>query len=170
MTTTEVTQIGTLALATIAGYLSIRTFRRNKKQELENHLFKIKLEAFSIIAFEIDNFFIVLNRAIVKLQRLSDEQKAEELNSLSFDIDEQIYKCHSLIVKYSVYFSQLAIENLLLFTDNLIGEDEQTDDLIDWLNNYYSQQLLISNKAIDQLREDLRLEKLHHSLYTRIGK
>jgi mannitol-specific phosphotransferase system IIBC component len=170
MTITEITQIGTLTLATIAGYLSLTTFRRNKKQELENHLFKIKLEAFSNIAYEIDNFFIALNRAIVKFKTLSEEQKVEELKALSIQIDEQIYKCHSLIVKYSVYFSQQAIENLLLFTDRLLGDDEQANEMLEWINNYYSQQLDVSNTAIEQLREDLQLERLHHSLYTRIKK
>jgi hypothetical protein len=170
MTITEITQIGTFALATVAGFLSLRTFRRNKKQELENHLFKIKLEAFSNIAFEIDNFFIVLNRAIVKFKALSEERGIDELKILSFEIDEQIYKCHSLIVKYSVYFSQRGIGNLLVFTDNLLGDDEQAEDLLGWLNNYYSQQVEISNKAIEQLRDDLQLEKLHHSLYGRIKR
>src|SRR4051794_24655797 len=101
MTITEYVQIGTFVLAILATTISLKTFSRNKKLELENHLFRIKLEAFSNIAFEMDNFFIILNRAIVKVHQIPREQldsMGNELYKLSFDIDEQIYKCHSLIV------------------------------------------------------------------------
>lgn len=115
MTISEVTQIGTLIIASAAGYVSIRTFQRTKKQEFENQLFKIKLEAFSNLVFEIDKFFIVLDKSLVQLRHIKSEHSAEKtsekLMNLSSHVDDQMYLCHSLIVKYSVYFSENSIKN-----------------------------------------------------------
>ena len=174
MTITEFVQIGTFLLAILATTISLKTFSRNRKLELENHLFKIKLEAFSNIAFEIDNFFIILNRAIVRIHQIPKEPSdnlGNELNNLSFDIDEQIYKCHSLIVKYSIYFSVRSIERLLAFTDNLLGDvanaSNEGFNMMKWIDDYYSNQVTLSNSAIEELRSEMQLEKLHNSLYRR---
>jgi hypothetical protein len=173
MTITEGVQLGTFLIAILATAVSLKAFRRNKKQELENQLFKIKLEAFASIAFEIDNFFICLNRAIVKLRGLTaDQEDHDELQKLSLDIDEQIYKCHSLIVKNSVYFSANSTQKLLEFTDNLLGdvsEDLANSSVAKWIDDYYAKQTTIANQAIDALRTDLHLESLHYSLYKRAG-
>lgn len=174
MTITEVTQIGTLTIAAFTSFLALRTFSRSKKQELENQLFKIKLEAVSNITCEIDNFFICLNRCMVKLDEISEtvpDETTVKLKSLSLEIDEQIYKCHTIIVKNSVYFSQKSMDALLSFTNNFLGSDSTIENtnvsIHDWLETYSSKQADLSDNAIRLLRDELRLEQLHHSLFKR---
>jgi len=176
MTISEYTQIFALPFVSISALLAIRTFNRNKKQELENHLYKIRLDALSNIAFELDNFFIILSRGIIQLQIIStnsiQSDVSNKLEELSSNVDEQIFKCHSMIVKYSVYFTEESTQNLLNFTNNLLGETENDGDslqtILEWANKYYDSQLILSNKSIDALREELHLEKIHSTLYKRL--
>lgn len=172
LTFIEIFQFCSIFLAFTTCIYAIKTFIRNRKQELENHLFKIKIEALSNLTFEMDNFFIILNRTIVKLSLINKINNLEERYSktmeLSLETDEQLYKCHSMIAKYSVFFSNKSIQSLLNFSSNIIGqfenEDNEQDDI---LISYYQNQLKFADIANNTLREELKLEKLHNSLHLR---
>jgi hypothetical protein len=175
MTIAEFSQLGTICIASLTGYIAIRTFRRSKRQEFENQLYKIRLEALSNIAFEMDNFFIALSRGVVQLELISKnnnpKETAKNLEDLSLKIDDEIYKCHSLIVKYSVYFTEKSNEKLLIFTNNLLGKLDsatKSENTLEWVNQYYDQQLIYSNQAIESLRNELQLKNVHSTLYTRL--
>jgi len=173
LTNTETIQICSVLLALTTCIYAIKTFIRNRKQELENHLFKIKIEALSNLAYEMDNFFITLNRSIVKyslIEKIQDEQKRHsDLLQLSLETDEQLYKCHSMIAKYSVFFTNDSNQKLLDFSSNILGDIEQnvTEEENDYLIEYYRNQQVLADKAYSTLREELKLEKLHSSLHLR---
>ena len=173
LTNIETIQICSVLLALTTCIYAIKTFIRNKKQELENHLFKIKIEALSNLAYEMDNFFITLNRSIVKfsiIEKIQDEEKKHnDLLQLSLDTDEQLYKCHSMIAKYSVFFTNNSNQKLLEFSSNIIGDIDQNDESEenDFLIKYYQSQQVLADKAYSTLREELKLEKLHYSLHLR---
>ena len=169
---TEIIQLSSLLLALLTSVFAIKAFIRNRKQELENHLFKIKIEALSNLTYEMDNFFIILNRSIVKLSILEDirntEEKKKQLLELSLETDEQLYKCHSMIAKYSVFFSSNSTDELLKFSSNIIGNLEtDNSNEKDILEQYYQEQLNLADNASNVLREELKLNKLHKSLHLR---
>lgn len=53
MTVTEIVQVGSMVLLTVTLLITVLTYRRNKKGELQNHIYKNKLEAFANIVYEI---------------------------------------------------------------------------------------------------------------------
>jgi hypothetical protein len=120
-----------------------------------------------------DNFFITLNRSIVKyslIEKIQDEgKKHSELLQLSLDTDEQLYKCHSMIAKYSVFFTNESNQKLLEFSSNILGDidENNAEEENDFLIEYYRSQQVLADNAYSKLREELKLEKLHSSLHLR---
>ena len=78
MILTETLQIATFAVAAISSTIAILSFRRNKKIELQNQLFKIKLEAFANIIFEIDRFSTVISQALHLVIKLAEQKNIEQ--------------------------------------------------------------------------------------------
>lgn len=178
MILTETLQIATFAVAAISSTIAILSFRRNKKIELQNQLFKIKLEAFANIIFEIDRFSTVINQALHLVIKLAEqkniEQSKERFFALADEIDEHLFACNSLIIKNSVYFSAESTTLLMEFSNNILGNSKLNTDpnlllLIDELDAYYSKQLDLANNAVDKIRVELGLEKLNSSLYKRVN-
>ena len=178
MSLTETLQIATFAIAAISSAIAIMAFRRNKKIELQNQLFKIKLDAFANLVFEIDKFSTVVSQAlhlVIKLaQQKNIEQSKEKLFALADEIDEHLFACNSLIIKNSVYFSAESTTLLMEFSNNILGNSKENNDanlllLLDELDAYYAKQLDLANKAVDNIRAELGLEKLNSSLYKRIN-
>ena len=173
---TDYVQIGTLVIGIITAWILIQTFRRNRKHELENQLYRTRLDALSNIAFEINNFFNILDEATVQLELFEENQDEkivkEKIIELSLHMDMVINKCQSQIIKYSVYFTDESTKSLLDFSGNLEGKVELDDsDLVgvgDRIETYYEQQLGRADMAIAELRNELQLDKLHSSLFNRL--
>lgn len=173
---TDYVQIGTLLIGIATAWLLILTFRRDRKYELENQLYKTRLDALSNIAFEINNFFNLLDEAIVQLELLEENSNQEfvkeKIIELSLYMDKEINKCQSELIRHSVYFTDEASKSLLEFTNNLDGkvalDDESPDSVSVRIEKYYDQQLVRADKAITELRNELQLDKLHSSLFQRL--
>lgn len=173
---TDYVQIGTLLIGIATAWVLILTFRRDRKYELENQLYKTLLDALSNIAFEINNFFNLLDEAIVQLELLEgnpDEQVLKgKIIKLSLYMDRGINKCQSEVIKNSVYFTDDSTKNLFDFSSNLEGkvewDDNELETVSDRIDEYYDQQLVRADKAIADLRNELQLDKLHSSLFKRL--
>ena len=173
---TDYVQIGTLLIGIATAWVLILTFRRDRKYELENQLYKTRLVALSNIAFEINNFFNLLDEAIVQLELLEgnpDEQVLKgKIIKLFLYMDRGINKCQSEVIKNSVYFTDDSTKNLFDFSSNLEGkvewDDNELETVSDRIDEYYDQQLVRADKAIADLRNELQLDKLHSSLFKRL--
>ena len=177
MNLTETLQIASFGLATISSGLAILAFRRNKKIELQNQLYKIKLDAFANIVFEIDNFFTVISKNlndILKIAKAGDINSAiERFLLIADEVDTQLYTCNSLIIKNSVYFSVESTELLEQFSRNVFSDKKEfniaeTKVFLAKFEEYHDIQLKLSNKAVEKIREELGLEKLNTALYKRM--
>lgn len=173
---TDYVQIGTLLIGIATAWVLILTFRRDRKYELENQLYKTRLDALSNIALEINNFFNLLDEAIVQLELLEDNPNEQQVKGkiieLSLYMDRGIHKCQSVVIKNSVYFSDETTKSLYDFTSNLDGKVEwDVTDLeaaSDRIDEYYDQQIVRADKAIAEIRKELQLDKLHLSLFKRL--
>ena len=169
-------QIGTLIIGIATAWVLILTFRRDRKHELENQLYKTRLDALSNIAFEINNFFNLLDQAIVQLELLEDDPIEQQVKGkiieLSLFMDRGINKCQSEVIKNCVYFTDRSTESLFDFVSNLDGKVEwDATDLeaaSDRIDEYYDQQIMRADKAIAEIRKELQLDKLHLSLFRRL--
>ncbi|MEO8148548.1 MAG: hypothetical protein ABI723_12960 [Bacteroidia bacterium] len=178
MNTTETIQISMLLLAVISTTIAIGSYRRNKKIELENHLYKIKLEALSNIVFEIDKMFKSLDKALDRISDIDESARRlvieDKLFGILIQADAHVIECDSLMVKYSVYFPTKSTDALYNFSMNLISHEINFDKTLSIaslekvLDKYYAKQLANAEIAVDLLRTDLHLEKLNQSLYKRV--
>ena len=178
MTVTEIVQIGSLVLLSVTFLLSFLTYRRNKKMELQNHLYKIKLEAFANIIYEIEQFSNKADKMIVILKKISGHNQIgltpEVLDKMADDIDEEMYKCSANILKNSVYFSTTSTELLSTFAGNIFGNlnvnpDSKEENDLEMFDKYYTNQLDLANEAVEKLRNELGLESLNKSLFGRVN-
>lgn len=161
---------GTLIIVAISTGLAIRIYYRNKRVELENSLFKSRLEAMGNIQMEMVVFFQHLDR--MKLLMAHPEYfKGKDKNEEAFKVDDQLYKCQASIMKYSVYFTSPTNEKLNLFVENFLGEfkgDER--EQIKTLEDFENAQLRYSEQALKALRKESGLDEIHDSLLRRFKK
>lgn len=173
---TDYVQIGTLLIGIATAWVLILTFRRDRKHELENQLYKTRLDALSNIAFEINNFFNLLDFGIVQLELLEDISDAkyvkDKIVEISLYMDKGIHKCQSELIRNSVYFTDESTKNLLVFSSNLDGKvdwnDNDLEAVSDRIEEYYEEQLVRADKAVSDLRVELQLDNLHSSLFKRL--
>lgn len=177
---TENLQIASFIIASIASfgsvftlYIAVKTFKRNKTIELENQLFRTKLEAYSNIIYEIERFFSHVRRIIHELTLVNDNERItkERLDQIYIEIENIIYDCDLLIVKYSAYFPESAIIILKEFSENLFGgqsKELMLEETSMIMNQYYDKQLILANDANKELRKDLKLDSLNKSLFNRL--
>lgn len=174
MIVTEIVQIGSIVLLTVTLWITILTYRRNKKMELQNQLYKIKLEAFANIVYEIEQFSNKADKMIRIIQEMADRNQRDLSRSKIFemadDIDEELYRCNAIIIKNSVYFSPDSSELLTKFAGNIFGKTHfQTSKNWElYFDEYYTNQLDLANQAVEKIRKELELESLNKSLFGRV--
>lgn len=179
-TVTEWVQIGSLIIATIVACLSLFTYRRNKNIELQNHLFELKMVAFSKLISEFVKLLSIYERNLSRFQKIMDQQldwdvKVFQLNKISYKIDAQIIEVHKAIGKNSVYFSASITSQLTDFTNKFYGDIEGVD-YDDWEKVRRAFNFHVNNQAekmdiiIEKMREELGLEKLNEELLKRVKR
>jgi len=158
----------TLLLISISTGLAIRIYYRNKKVELENSLFKLRLEAIGVIQMEMIIFYQHLDRAKVYLKN-PGYLNGKNLVEMSFEIDSQIYKCQASIIKYSPYFSKETSDNLEKFSLNFFGDVERNTvkGLQSKLSSYEKFIIKTGDPILDTLRKEAGIDEIHESLAKR---
>lgn len=179
-TVTEWIQIFSLIIASVLAGLSLLTYRRNKNIELQNHLFELKMVAFSNLIAEFIKLLSIYNRIINRYHKIMNQEfdfdsKALQLDKLSYKVDTQIIEVHKAIGKNSVYFSANITSLLTDFTNkfygNLNGFDNDDEEKIkEAFDLYLKNQVNEMEVIIEKMREELGLEKLNEELFKRVKK
>lgn len=177
---TEWVQIFSLIIATVVAGLSLFTYRRSKNIELQNHLFELKLVAFSNLISEFVKLLSIYNRIINRYHKIMDQEmdsdsKAMQLDKLPFKVDAQIIEVHKAIGKNSVYFSANITSSLTDFTNKFYGnfeslENEGRETVQIAFEFYLNEQSVEMGNLIEKMREELGLEKLNEELLKRVKK
>jgi len=124
MSVTEIVQVVSLLLLTVTLFISILSYRRNKKIELQNQLYKIKLEAFANFVSEMEQFSRkatdgIIYTIIAITQNRLNSAKAK-LYEMADEMDEDLSKRSTIIIKNSIYFSARSTEILSKFAKNIL--------------------------------------------------
>lgn len=179
MGVTEIIQILSFVAATIAVGVTVKTYSRNKDIELQNHLFQLKMVAFSNIIAEFVKMASLLQNASTKLSKLIRINEIEErnarINKLADRIDFQIIEINKAIGKNSVYFSSKITTMLSSFIEKTLEDPEfnNYDDIQkaqEFLIMYIDKQVLLMEEIIEESREELGLEQLNEKLIKRVKK
>lgn len=158
----------TVLLVSASTILAIRIYYRNKRVELENSLFKSRLEAIGNIQMEMVIFYQQLDRMKVYLNN-PEYLKGKNLIELSFETDDKIYKCQASIIKYAAYFSKATAEKLEKFSADFL--DTIDASTLDGLNTKFKEYEKLMTEFFEPIVSDMRKEtgvdEIHNSLIKR---
>lgn len=176
------------AISLIAAIFSILTYKRNRRLENENYIYKTKYESYATILGEMNKLINGLQDYIFEFQdylhqrdksELSNDELDElddEIDELSDKVDELIYAFDDTIISNSLVIPKDVLDKLERFSEKLLDSelpesiDENYNDLLQKLDKHISELIHDANTISGMLRSDLNIEELNLSLYRRIKK
>lgn len=174
------------AISLIAAIFSILTYRRNRRIENENYIFKIKQENYAKILSEINRLINELQEYIIEfrsylkeMDTLSNErlkELEEEINKMADEVDDLIFKFDDSVITNSLVIPKNVLDKLEEFSDKLFDSelpenvDENQEELLAKLDDHVSELIRSANDINDLLRSDLKVEELNTSLYRRLKR
>lgn len=169
----EILQFLSLIITALTAIILVKTYKRNRKIDLENHLFKLRTESYSEIVYQIEKLFSKMRSMILVIEKVIKGELVmtpEDFQTISSEVDAVVFDIDAFITKHSIYFSEETLETLLDFSHKLYGEtpdDLTLDQTLEKLNFYYDSQMILANKANISMRSDLGIEELNKSLFKR---
>lgn len=161
----------TVLLVSASTILAIRIYYRNKRVELENSLFKSRLEAIGNIQMEMVVFYQQLDRMKVYLKN-PEYLKDKNLLDLSFETDDKIYKCQAAIIKYAAYFSKETSKLLEKFSTDFL--DDIDSNTVEGLHTRFTEYEQLMIKSFDpiilEMRKETGVDEIHYSLIKRFNQ
>ena len=175
-----------IAISLIAAIFSILTYKRNRRLENENYIYKTKYESYARILVEINKLVNKLQDYIFEFRNylsqrnqpgLSDDKVDElddDIDKLADKVDDLFYDFDDSIISHSLIIPGKVLKQLELFSEKLLDSelpesfDENHDILLQKLDKHISELIQDGNKINVLLRSDLNIEELNMSLYRRI--
>jgi len=172
----EIKEVLTLFASLGALIFSLLNFRRNKRLDNENHLYKTKMEIYSKLLGELSEFINCYEDSILKAQEYLDNRAvvtAEELDRAADDIDEAAIDFINFIVKNSLVIPVGVTNHLEDFANYLTRIDMPDEDKISKatikdLDKEITVIIEKANRINDLLRDDLQIEQLNSLLHRRL--
>lgn len=150
--------------------ISLLSFRRSKKLDNENHLFKCKIEVYQMVARSIsellksiDNKCTLLDKY---LQNPSNESKTILLKSADI-IDSEVINFHFMLQGNLLVMSEIVYKPIDEFVDFLFDSKTQNFDY-DVLLNAVTSCFNKAEEIVSAMKEDLNLQVLDTSLFKRL--
>ncbi len=167
----------TLLISFGALLFSFLNYRRSRKFENENFIFKTKVEVYSRILTELNKLLIELqdnlDEAKEYFKDLTDEnldilnEQADKLDNLCFAFQDFIIS-NSLIIPENVSTALEAFCDKVLDTDTLDSETKNTSTTILEIEKAIDELISDADKINILLRKDLHIDELNSSLYKRL--
>lgn len=172
------------AISLIAAIFSILTYRRNRRIENENYIYKTKHENYSKILFDLGNVIDLLQVYISDANVFSKEQEHISNDILENEVDklyEQLQKIDNAISN----FENFVIAHSLVIPKNVLEKFDSLNDILSELeipepeDKYLNKTLLNLDKEIKKIidfanelneiiRNDLNVEELNFYLFKRL--
>ena len=174
------------AISLLAAIFSILTYKRNRRLDNENYLYKAKYESYSTILREMSKLLNSLQDYVVEFRvflvrsrdgGLSDDELIEienDIEKLADNVDELIFAFDDTIISNSLVIPKELLSKLEQFSEKLIAsdlpetDDEKANTLLLKLDKHVSELITSANAISDMLRSDMNIEELNMSLYRRI--
>ena len=166
-------------ISVIAAIFSILTYKRNRRLENENHLYRTKMDSYAIILGEITTFLNRLQDYVRQFKEygntaLESTTSINEINVLAKNVDDLIFAFDESITKNSLVISQNVLDKLNLFSLKLFGTEipkahlSKQEQIAEKLDNYVAEVIVDANDINKLMRRDLNIDELNLSLYRRI--
>lgn len=166
--------LGLVITGSAALYGAIMGYRNHKRLRTfdpENHLFKIKIEAYQAIVEEIavlldkvDDARILIKKAVTKEIQKTEAEWEELENTISKDIEDFRIK----VAKYQ-FLTPKWVSNEIDGFYALVSDssDPKSDEVIEVLEILTDRAYTISNAIVENMQKDLNLSELHSNLFLR---
>ncbi len=160
-----VISVGTFAITFLV-------FRRNRKFENENHLYKIKMEKYHEIMVKISDILLSFDSKLDIADfamKNPTKENAEEVLDLADDIDEEVVSFSFYVSSHTLVFPEKIVQMLEDLIDYLTDgnvEEGETTKQSGILENCYT----LADKIHEAMRKDLHIDALNISLFNRIKK
>jgi hypothetical protein len=166
-------------ISVVAAVFSILTFKRNRRLENENHLYRIKMDSYAKVLGEITTFLNRLQDYLKQFKEygstpLVSTTTKNELNDLAKNVDGLIFAFDESVTKNSLVISQDVLSKLNLFSLKLFGTEipevnlSKQEHIVEKLDNYVAEIIIDANDINELMRRDLNIDELNLSLYRRI--
>lgn len=174
------------SIALVAAIFSILTYRRNRRFDNENYIYKTKHENYSKILFELGCVIDLLQKYIADLEIfLKDQNELDEdlfIKEVDFlyesleKIDNSIANFENLAIAHSLVVPKSVIEKIDsitdLFNDFLVPEpdDINLDKILPKIDEKLDPLIDFANQLNEIIRIDLKVEEINFYLYKRLKK
>ncbi len=151
-------------------YLS---FKRERRFENENEIFKLKIQVYNTFTIEIDKILLFYEDC---LEKLNDHKKGleilteDELWKIGDDIDDEGDKLLMLFSRNQLLLSNETIAKIEKFCDDFIYQDPNLVVEITSLDKALDKMYEHADNLINELRKDLNIQSLNETLFKRINK
>ncbi len=162
----------TILCSVIIALITVLNFKRNRKIEIENVVYKYKIEGYFILVDKLAELIDIINKAIESIE--NRDFSKEDSNKSADEVDlkaEQLFNC---ALKYSLLFPQRII-TLLDDIHALVNADPPNkfqESIEDALKIIYEHLQKLSNNIdalYDEMRKDLGSQQLNKSLSKRLS-
>ena len=152
--------------------LSTLSFKRNRRFDNENTLFRIKVEGYFVICDQMNELADLLNDSANYMENI--DLYLDELFESANKIHSKTMEIFSIALKYSIVFSQEILNELDLLNTAAIpikkdfDEPEKMENLFALYDNQYNSIFAQMDELYKSMRKDIGSEKLNKTLSRRI--
>ncbi len=175
--TLEFKDILTLTASFGALIFSFLNYRRSRKMENENHIFKQKIELYSKILSQANSVLNELNSIVrqsreelVRSQDLSKSRLKDlaiKADKVSFEFDDFVIE-NCLIVPEKILIRINQLSKKLLQDSTLYGEYSELTNPLDKVDKFINEMYFDIADIANLFRQDLHIDRLNTSLLKRL--
>jgi len=159
-------------------FFSALNYFRTRSLENQNHIFKIKIDAYNLIVKELNALVNQLQSSFNLMETFikdPTQKDVEVLHQKSLDYDDACLKFDDLLIQNSLLFPKNVMYHLdqlsnkilrteLPETDELVGNEKLVQDLEKELNEL----IIMANNLVAVFRKDMNSDRLNKDLFKRI--
>lgn len=161
-----------LLISTGSLFIAVLSFRRNRRIENENYIYKLKTDHYHSFLKKIADILskVEIGLELAKhIHKDSSEEDIDEIEKLADEIDEDVVEFSYSLASDSLVLPKRIISLLEEFSDYLMQSEIDGDSL----ENQNRISDICHNKAdkiISEMRKDLHIDTLNILLFNRIKK
>lgn len=150
--------------------ISALTFRRNRRFENENHLYKLKTDTYNHLTRKIYELVAFYEDVYFKAKDLVENGSGEKIDfdSLADDIDLKGYYLEKELACQSLLIPATVLSSLEDFLDLVIYDTPEEEVSLEYMNDTLVRIYSKAEEVINAFRVDLNVNKLNASLFRRI--
>jgi hypothetical protein len=150
--------------------ISALTFRRNRRLENENHLYKLKTDTYNLLTRKVYELVAFYEDVYFKAKDQVESGSMEKIDfdRLADDIDLKGYYLEKEVACQSLLLPATVLTTLEDFLDLVIYDAPEEEPTLEYMNDTLLRIYSKAEEVINTFRVDLNVNQLNASLFRRI--